>query len=234
MRAAMLHEDAVAVVLAAGVGSRVGENTPKQFLDLNGAPVLIRTVRGLTWCAQVLIVHHPHYLEQTRQLLRDQRFNGSMRLVSGGSTRRESISAALAAMSDLANNVPLILQNAASPNTPRHLVTECLDALRAYDIAQAYVPAAHTIFSHRNGELSQVLARDTLGYSVDPTVYRLGCLRRVVDAQLRSGANGEMTLDTARSLGLRIGLVSSPESNVKITTQADLATLRALMANNHA
>ena len=232
MRAAMSHENAVAVVLAAGVGSRVGADTPKQFLDVNGAPVLIRTLTGLTWCTQILIVHHPAYLEQTRRLLRDQRFNGSVRLVSGGSTRRESIFAALAAVSDLADNVPLILQNAASPNTPRHLVTECLDVLRTYDIAQAYVPAVHTIFSHQNGELSQVLAREKLGYSVDPTVYRLGCLRRVVDAQLRSGANGEMTLDTARNLGFRVGLVPSPESNVKITTLNDLAALRTLMANN--
>jgi 2-C-methyl-D-erythritol 4-phosphate cytidylyltransferase len=232
MHAAMLHDDAVAVVLAAGVGSRLGEDMPKQFLDINGVPVLAHTLTGLTWCAQILIVHHPHYLEQTCRLLRDHRFNGSLRLVSGGSTRRESIFAALAEVSDLADNIPLILQNAASPNTPKRLVTQCLDALGTYDIAQAYVPAVHTIFSHGNGELLQVLARDKLGYSVDPTVYRLGCLRRVVDAQLRSGANGEMTLDTARNLGLRVGLVPSPESNVKITTLNDLATLRVLMADS--
>ena len=46
----------MAVVLAAGVGSRVGHDLPKQFLDLNGIPVLARTVGNLSWCSQVVVV----------------------------------------------------------------------------------------------------------------------------------------------------------------------------------
>ncbi|HEX6759488.1 MAG TPA: hypothetical protein VF086_13935, partial [Propionibacteriaceae bacterium] len=74
---------------------------------------------------------------------------------------------------------------------------------------------------------------DSLGYSVDPTVYRLGCLRKIVDAQSDAGVEGEMTLDTARGLGIRVRLVPSPQSNVKLTTFNDLATLRALIASNN-
>lgn len=229
----MLRERAVAVVLAAGVGSRVGDEAPKQFLDINGAPVLIRTVASLAWCAQIVIVHNPQYLDQTRRVLGEGGFNGAVKLVPGGSSRRLSILAALQAISDLADDVPLILQNAASPNTPKRLVIECLNSLRTHDVAQAYVPAVHTIFRHENGELSEVLARDSLGYSVDPTVYRLGCLRSIVDAQSEAGVEGEMTLDTARGLGIRVRLVPSPQSNVKLTTVNDLATLRALIASNN-
>jgi 2-C-methyl-D-erythritol 4-phosphate cytidylyltransferase len=223
----MLHDDAVAVVLAAGVGSRVGDSAPKQFLDINGAPILVRAVTGLAWCAQLLVVHHPQYLDQTQRVLRDGGLNGAVRLIPGGSTRRQSILAALESVSDLGDDVPLILQNAASPNTPRRLVTECIDALRTHDVAQAYVPAVHTIIRHENGELSEVLARKNLGYSVDPTVYRLGCLRRIAHEQSVAVAEGEMTLDTARYLGIRVRLVRSPESNVKLTTPNDLAALRA-------
>jgi 2-C-methyl-D-erythritol 4-phosphate cytidylyltransferase len=123
-----------------------------------------------------------------------------------------------------------VLQNAASPNTSPDLLHACLAGLSTHDVVQAYVPAVHTIFSHDGRELTEVLPRSGLGYSADPTVYRLGCLRRIVAAQAADIAAGEMTLDTARALGIPVLLVPSPSSNIKLTTAADLILLRALVA----
>jgi 2-C-methyl-D-erythritol 4-phosphate cytidylyltransferase len=224
-----LPEESVAVILAAGVGSRVGESAPKQFLDLNGTPVLARTVANLAWCARVLIVHHPEHLQRTSSVVKQVRPQRGVTFVSGGSTRRGSISAALAALPHPSDDVPVILQNAASPNTPAWLVKRCLQALQSYEVVQAYVPAIHTILRHENGDVSEILQRSTLAYSVDPTVYRLGSLRRIVAAQTSEVAEGEMTLDTARALGIPVHLVESPDSNVKLTTMNDLVVLRALV-----
>ena len=220
----------VAVVLAAGVGSRLGDQMPKQFLDLHGVPVLARTVGGLTWCDRIVVVHHPEHLERTQDIVDSACGPGRARLVAGGATRRLSLSAALAALEDLPDEVRLILQNAASPNTPRGLLVECLEALDHYDVAQAYVPAQHTVFSHDSGELLHVLTRSSLGYSADPTVYRLGALRRIAAAQTSQASAGEMTLDTARELGMPVRLVPSPDDNIKLTTQNDLLVLRAVTA----
>jgi len=88
----------------------------------------------------------------------------------------------------------------------------------------------HTIFRHDGSQLLDVLPRASLGYTADPTVYRLGCLRRIVDAQTAASEAGEMTLDTARALGIEIRLVASPRSNVKLTTYNDLVVLRELTA----
>jgi 2-C-methyl-D-erythritol 4-phosphate cytidylyltransferase len=225
-----LPEDAVAVILAAGVGSRVGDRTPKQFLDLNGAPVLARTVANLAWCARVVIVHHPEHLEQTSVAVKQVGLQQGVTFVPGGRTRRGSISAALATLPNLPDEVPLILQNAASPNTPTRLVMQCLQALETYEVVQAYVPAIHTILRHENGDVSEILQRRTLAYSVDPTVYRLGSLRRIAAAQASEATDGEMTLDTARALSIAVHLVESPDSNVKLTTMNDLVVLRALVA----
>ena len=224
-----LPEEAVAVILAAGVGSRVGDRSPKQFLDLNGAPVLARTVANLAWCARVVIVHHPEHLQRTSSVVKQVGLHQAVTFVSGGPTRRGSISAALAALPDLPDEVPLILQNAASPNTPTRLVMQCLEALETYEVVQAYVPAIHTILRHENGDVSEILQRRTLAYSVDPTVYRLGSLRRIAAAQASEATEGEMTLDTARALGIAVHLVESPDSNVKLTTLNDLVVLRALV-----
>ena len=225
-----MHEQAVAVVLAAGTGSRVGNELPKQFLDLNGIPVLGRTVANLSWCSQVVLVHHPQHLDRTRAVVAATDGHSRVRFVAGGSTRRASVSAALAAMQSLPDSTRVVLQNAASPNTPRSLVEECLSALDSHDVVQAYVPALHTVFRHAGGELTDVLPRSSLGYSADPTVYRLGCLRQIAAAQAAQTSLGEMTLDTARALGIPVRLVASPETNLKLTTRADLVVLQAVTA----
>lgn len=226
-----LPEDVIAVVLAAGVGSRLAGGAPKQFLNLNGAPVLARTLWNLTTCSRVVVVHHPEHLDRTRQIVEQAALTQPVWLVPGGPTRRLSIWAALATLSDLSDNVPLVLQNAASPNTPASLLVQCLDALERYDVVQAFIPAVHTIFRRSDGELVETLDRGSLGYSVDPTVYRLGCLRKIAAVQI-ADRPGEMTLDTARSLGTAIGLLASPATNVKLTTPHDLLVLRALIGDH--
>lgn len=223
-----MPDQAVAVVLAAGVGSRVGDELPKQFLDLHGTPVLGRTVAGLAWCSRLVVVHHPDHLERTRAVVAATVTSEVTQLVAGGTTRRSSVAAALTALEDLPDATPLVLQNAASPNTPRSLVEDCLAALDTHDVVQAYVPAVQTVFTHAAGELGQVLPRSELGCSADPTVYRLGCLRRITAAQAEQSSLGEMTLDTARALGIAVRLVRSPETNVKLTTRTDLAVLQAV------
>ncbi len=225
-----MHEQPVAVVLAAGDGSRVGHELPKQFLDLNGIPVLGRTVANLSWCSKVVVVHHPQHLDRTRAVVAATGAHQRVQLVPGGSTRRASVSAALLALQDLPDSTPVVLQNAASPNTPRSLVEQCLRSLDSHDVVQAYVPALHTIFRHEGGELTDVLPRSSLGYSADPTVYRLGCLRRIAAAQASQTSLGEMTLDTARALGIAVRLVASPETNLKLTRRADLVVLQAVTA----
>lgn len=225
-----MPEGPVAVVLAGGVGARVGAGAPKQFLELDGMPVLGRTVLSLAWCERLVVVHHPDHRDRTHQVLEQVGLATRATLVPGGGTRRESVAAALAALADADDDTALVLQNAASPNTPRALVEACVEGLDTHDIVQAYVPAVHTIFSHDGRELLEVLPRERLGYSADPTVYRLGCLRRVTAAQADGSGAGEMTLDTARVLGIPVLLVPSPESNLKLTTANDLAVLRALLA----
>lgn len=227
-----MGEDLVAVVLAAGEGSRVARQEPKQFIDLNGLSVIARTVVNLHWCSRIVVVYHPDHLDRTRRLLTHAGSPTSLTLVPGGSTRRSSISAALAAVSDLGDDIPLVLQNGASPNTPPRLVVECVAALETHEIAQAFVPAVATIIRHQDGELSEVLRRSSLGYAVDPTVFRLGCLRRIMAFQAAQGQQGEMTTDTAREMGIAIRLVASPESNVKLTTPNDLVLLQNLVAHH--
>lgn len=225
--------DVVAIVPAAGVGSRLGQQEPKQFADLHGRPVIARTVANLTWCARVVVVHHPDHRERTVRMLDQAGSLPSLTLVPGGATRRLSIAAALEAIADLPDTTNVVIQNAASPNTPPSLGVACVAALETHEMAQAYVPAVHTIFRKSEGELAEVLPRSALGYTADPTAYRLSCLRRIAARQAEDSQDGHMMSDTARAMGIAIRLVPSPESNIKLTTPNDLILLRHLTVDTH-
>jgi 2-C-methyl-D-erythritol 4-phosphate cytidylyltransferase len=224
-------EKSIAIVPAGGVGARVGAGQPKQFLDLSGIPALARAVASVAWCDRVVVVHHPDYRDRSLEVLEEVGLAARVTLVPGGPTRRHSISAGLDAVADAGDDVPLVLQNAASPNTPRELIAACLDGLSTHDVVVAYTPATHTIFFHDGREMSEVLPRARLGYTADPTVYRLGALRRIQAAQANALGEGQMTIDTARALGMPVLLVPSPETNLKLTVAADVVILDALLAS---
>ena len=227
-----MREAPVAIVLAAGVGRRLEQHELKQFVDLNGRAVIARTVANLAGCSRIVVVHHPQHRDRTERLLERAGSLPPLTLVPGGPTRRLSIAAALAAISDLPETTPVVLQNAASPNTAPSLVVACVAALETHEIAQAFVPAVHTVFRGDDGELSEVLQRSSLGYTADPTAFRLSCLRTIVARQAGEGRDGEMTIDSARAMGIAIRLVASPKSNIKLTTPNDLILLQHLTAGS--
>ena len=222
--------DAVAIVLAAGRGERFGGSERKQYVELDGRPVIARTVANLAGCARVVVVHPPGERDRTARMLQAAAGPSPLVLVAGGPTRRLSVAAGLAALADLPDDVPVVLQNAASPNTGAALIQECVAALASHQIAQAFVPAVQTVVRLHDGELTEVLPRSSLGCTVDPTVLRLGCLRAIVARQAAEGADGEMTIDSALAMGIAIRLVASPASNVKLTTPHDLILLHHLTA----
>ena len=108
-------------------------------------------------------------------------------------------------------------------------MTRCISALQAADVAQAYLPELRTLFEMQDQRVTAVLQRSALASACDPTVYRAAALRSVMNRQQDLGLRGDTTTDTALSLGMRIELVESEQSNIKITARWDLDTLKAAM-----
>lgn len=217
----------VAIVLAAGQGSRVGAGRPKQLLDLWGAPVLIHAVRlHLKMGHRVILVVSSTIHDEVLDILAHHAPTWNGRVILGGPTRGASVVAALDALPDGEAGSGVILHNAASPNTPATLVDSCLDALSVFDGAQAYIPATHTTFVRHDDRLDWLLPRPLTGVTADPTVYRRE-LAEAIAAELHRVGDTETTLDVARRLGADIGLIESPASNFKITLAGDVERMAA-------
>lgn len=228
-----------ALILAGGQGVRFGAAAqPKQFAEIGGKPLFIHaleTYAHLSDVGIILLVVNPAYNESSMTVLRQYGLTDRVNMASGGATRQESVRngvGALNKLQELRDDDSIILHNAASPNTPTDTVLRCIAALETADVAQAYVPQMRTIIETDGSRVVAVMPRSRLGCTCDPTVYRAAALKRVMRQQEESGLTGETTIDTSLSLGMRIGLVESATSNIKVTDRWDIHTLTAAMQEN--
>jgi len=225
-----------ALILAGGQGTRFGATSrPKQFAEIDGKPLFIHALQTYVELASVdavLLIANPAFMDSSREALRQFKLEAHVTVAPGGDTRQVSVRNGLSALSDLheahAEDV-IVLHNAASPNTPVDTVTRCIAALETAEVAQAYIPELRTLFEMKKQRVTAVLPRPNLACACDPTVYRAAALRSVMKRQEELGLHGDTTTDIALSLGMRIELVESVHSNIKITARWDMDALKAAM-----
>lgn len=225
-----------ALILAAGSGIRFGSGElPKQFSEIDGAPLFVHSVRiynSLAEVDKIIVVVHPNLHDSTCNELTRHDVLNCVTVVRGGDSRRESISNAAAAMGDEppGSDDAVILHNAVSPNTSPAFVRACLDALKENDAIQACVPDIRTVFESDGEYVDAVVSRSRSFYSCDPTVYRGDVFSHILETQKQSREAGETTVDTACRLGYRIRLLKSDYENIKVTNRWDLEAVRAAMS----
>src|SRR4029077_5385825 len=87
-----------AILPAAGMGTRMGGETPKQFLELDGAPILVHTLRRLASCeiiTEIIVATRGEELQRIEERCRQEKFRQPVRIIKGGASRQDSVTAAL-------------------------------------------------------------------------------------------------------------------------------------------
>lgn len=235
------NERVAAIILAAGSGSRFGpspDDVPKQFLDLAGEPVVVRSVRAILACkaVQVLVCAvPPAWRKHAEALLEAAALGPRVTLLDGGPTRQESARLSLDA---LAHPDPhpappdlVLLHDAVRPLVPPGVIQSSLDAAREHGAAVVAAPTVDTIAATNAGFLGTVLDRSALVNIQTPQAFRYGLIReahrRAADEGI-TGASDDAAL--VLRLGHRVAVVPGPPTNIKITSTADLELARLLVA----
>ena len=228
------------ILLAAGRGERVGNTTAKQFLALRGRPVYQHALihyasAGLV--DRIALVVPRSAVGEVTDAVETLQPGLPIAVCAGGDTRDLSIRAGLSALDDLGDPdsyQQLILHNAASPNTDTGTIARCLAALDQDQVAQACLPETRTQFIADGAHATSMLPRAAIVTSCDPTAFRAGALRRLLDYKQAQGLANDTTTDTALNLGYGVALVPSHAGNIKLTGPWDLALLNAAMAGSAA
>ena len=209
---------AVALVVAAGRGERLGKPVPKAFANLAGRPMVewsVATLQRVAAVTEIVVALPPGVAAP-----------GGTIGVPGGSERSHSVRAALAAASD---DDVVVVHDAARPLVTPELVRACLDALGDADAAIAAAPVTDTIKECADGRVVRTLDRSRLWAVQTPQVFRRAALQRALDQDHEALGAATDDASLVEAMGGTVHVVAAPRENLKVTTELDLRVAEMLL-----
>jgi 2-C-methyl-D-erythritol 4-phosphate cytidylyltransferase len=220
----------IAIVVAAGSGSRLGGELPKQFQKLGDKPIVVHSLELFEKSPlidEVVLVVSSDYLVYASQSIVDYyHFDKVRKITSGGKTRQESVLAGLTACPrgiDLA-----AIHDAARPFLTSFMLEQVMQKASETGAAILAVPAKDSIKMGENGAIVKSLKRDSIWIAQTPQVFRFD---DILDAHQRGDSAGNEATDDSELYEQYIGqvtLVMGSYNNFKITTPADFASAREI------
>jgi 2-C-methyl-D-erythritol 4-phosphate cytidylyltransferase len=222
----------VAIVVAAGKGTRLGADRPKQFLELDGLPVIVRTLRQFDLCREidrVAVVLAADEIAGFQSLAQQLGLQKVSRVIAGGATRAQSVQRGLAVI-DQAELVAV--HDGVRPFVTPAEIDRVMAAARVTGAAILVAPVADTIKEIEDDLVVRTLPRAQLRRALTPQCFRFEILKRAYDQLAEVEAEGiEVTDDCllVERLGVEIAAIEGSARNIKITRVEDLALGEALL-----
>ncbi len=223
----------VAVIFAGGIGSRMSPRTmPKQFLEVHGQPIIIRTIEHFESHPQVdaiSVAIIPDYRDHLVRLMTRYGIDKVRWIVDGGPTGQRSRHAALTAVAkDCPDDTIVIVHDGVRPLIDADLITANVACVREHGSAITCKKFHETMVSSASQEIDTVIPREHIYSAQAPQSFRLG---EILELHERAEADGVVDLVDSCSLMLRYGhpvwRLDGPAANIKITTAEDYYICRA-------
>ena len=227
----------IAVVFAGGVGTRMGADVPKQFLELDGKPVLAHTLalfQEHPLVDGIVLVVSPEYFVDCRALAAKYGIAKPLDLAESGATAQDSIYSGLrAAAAKYPADAVVLLHDGVRPYVLPEVITANIEAVEKFGNAVTYTPCFETIVLSKDGSTIDALPYRRESYTAQaPQSFRLGDILAAHE-RIRARPEGYTDMiDQATicwTLGIPIHLVPGNRGNVKITTPEDIIFLDALL-----
>jgi 2-C-methyl-D-erythritol 4-phosphate cytidylyltransferase len=222
----------VAIVVAAGKGTRIGGNRPKQFLELGGIPIIIHTLRRFEQCDainEVIVVLPADATAGFVSLAERFGLRKVSRAIAGAATRAQSV---LRGLNAISSAEIVAIHDGVRPFVTPEEIEGVLNAARASGAAVLVSPVSDTIKEIADGSIARTLPRANLRRALTPQCFRFDVLKQAYDRLDEFEAEGiDVTDDSllVERLGLKIAAVEGSASNIKITGPEDIVLAEALL-----
>ena len=228
----------VAVILAAGSGSRTGLATPKQFLPLGGKTVLehsVQTFNDHPGIDEVVIVTATEFIERVQAIVKANRWTKVSAVLPGGKERFDSSLAAVRHFADNPDAV-MLFHDAARPLVSERIISDAIKAMERYDAVDVAIPAVDTIVQcNREGtHMESIQDRNLLWRMQTPQGFRQKTIQEAYRIALQD-PQFTATDDCGTVLrylpDVKVGIVRGSERNIKLTYADDLSLLEFLLSS---
>ncbi|MBI3406524.1 MAG: 2-C-methyl-D-erythritol 4-phosphate cytidylyltransferase [Acidobacteria bacterium] len=223
-----------AILPAAGMGTRMGTDTPKQFMELDGVPVVIFTLRRLAQCKEItdfLIATRAEDVSGLESRVNGERLSQTVRVLRGGGTRQESVSHALAEVA--ADCELVVVHDAVRPFVTREQIKRVIAEARARGAAILGIPAIDTVKEVKRASLPQDVAlisatipRERIVLAQTPQAFHTALLKEAFARAQADGVTGSDEAMLVERLGHEVFVVQGSDRNIKITRPADMELAR--------
>ena len=203
--------NAAVIIAAAGSSTRMGGGTPKQYRQIDGVPMLIKTVGAFSDFCRVIIA--ADNTDRVKEILQDAPSGPQYSVVRGGDSRQESVANALALVRE-----PLVLvHDGARPFVSKALIGRVMEALKTGPAVIPGVTPKSTIRTQ-----TETLDRNSLIEVQTPQGFKTELLKEAYAKAKEDGYVGTDDAGLVERLGIPIVIADGEYSNIKVTTPEDL------------
>jgi 2-C-methyl-D-erythritol 4-phosphate cytidylyltransferase len=201
---------------------------PKQFLALDGIPILIHSLRAFASVARVTAIYvavRQTEMERVQNQIAEYGFASRVRVVEGGDNRQESVSHALAALPAEAEDIVLV-HDAVRPLIDAATIERTIDAVIEHGAAIVGMPAVDTIKqverTAHGALITSTIPREFIVLAQTPQGFRYGLLKSAFAEAQADGFIGTDEASVVERAGLPVAVVHGSQVNLKITQPGDL------------
>jgi 2-C-methyl-D-erythritol 4-phosphate cytidylyltransferase len=233
----------IVIIPAAGLGTRMApagkQTASKQFLEINGVPIVFHTLRVFArnrQVSQIVVALRRSEMERFGRQLEKEGMAGKVEMVEGGEHRQQSVGNALAHIKAAADDVVLV-HDAVRPFVDDEIIAGVVREAEKHGAAIAGLPASDTIKQvERAAEgaiITSTIPRERVVQAQTPQGFRYELIQRAFASAAEDGFLGTDEASLVERLGESVWVVMGSPRNIKITTPADLELAAFLMESHH-
>ena len=213
----------IAIIVAAGRGTRAGGRSPKQWQHLGNKRMIDHSIdlfKNIPRINKIMVVLHSddlHLLDRNDVLF-----------TQGGSTRSESVKSGLKALQETERPDYVLIHDAARPSTPLALINEVIDNLEKANAVSPALPVTDTLWEVIDEKVIQTKSRNNIWRAQTPQGFKFNT---ILDAHSVSTSTKTDDVEVAISAGVQVKVINGSEKNIKITTAEDFERVMAVLGH---
>jgi 2-C-methyl-D-erythritol 4-phosphate cytidylyltransferase len=222
----------IAIIPAAGIGTRMHADRAKQMLELGGVPLLVHTLSRFEQCEaidQIILVLQPSLTSDVLALISRHNLKKIARVVGGGPERQDSVYRAIQVIKEEVADI-IIVHDAVRPFVRPEEIRAVVERAQNTGAALMATPAIDTIKQVKSGRVQRTLDRKRIFYAQTPQAFRYPIIREAYERAYAEGFTATDDSQLVERIGHRVSIVEGSPINIKITRPFDLRLAEVIRA----
>jgi len=224
----------LAIIPAAGAGVRMGGETPKQFLSIEGVPIVVHTLRKFNEADSIDEIYlgvRPEDMERAQAEIQREQYSKPVRVFPGGATRQQTVS--LGVQQAPSSTEIVVVHDAVRPFVTTELIHMSVEAARKSGAAILGILSVDTVKQVERQTILGTIPRERIVLAQTPQAFRFEILKDACERAEADGYEGTDEASLVERLGGAVIVLMGSDRNIKITKPSDLPLARLFLAQEH-